>query len=301
MTKQEAKQAALRWLDEATINGGALALEQTADYTDRMNYILPAAIDFFSGQFPLTARHSVVQNPVQNLLCSGYESVQVLPGTPYTVQAAGAGSFYLEVEGVCNVQVVADGHAVSSHSCISSGEFSTLCGNLPAGEWGQTSITVKAVYPSVVRHVALYPCRFFEEKVPPFTPYTLHQMPADFKSLSHIVHTTGSSTNEDYAPYRTDGAGRFLLPRMQAGQFDFIYHRHPATLAPTAKEDTVLDIDPRAQTLLPLKLAVDLTTGTAQNAALSAYLNGHFSAMLGSALSDEREARSEIQRVYHLQ
>ncbi len=53
MTKGEAKELALRWLDEATINGEINSREQTADLTDKFNYFLNDALIFLSGFFRL--------------------------------------------------------------------------------------------------------------------------------------------------------------------------------------------------------------------------------------------------------
>ena len=52
MTKEQAKAAALRWLDEAT--GGGLALDEqtTADLRERMDHLLDGAVAAVCGRFP---------------------------------------------------------------------------------------------------------------------------------------------------------------------------------------------------------------------------------------------------------
>ncbi len=52
MTKQEAKDAALRWLDEATSGGSALDQGSTADLEDRMDHLLDGAVAAVCGRFP---------------------------------------------------------------------------------------------------------------------------------------------------------------------------------------------------------------------------------------------------------
>ncbi len=52
MTKQEAKEAALRWLDEATSGGRALETGMTADLEERMDHLLDAAVAAVCGRFP---------------------------------------------------------------------------------------------------------------------------------------------------------------------------------------------------------------------------------------------------------
>ena len=54
MTKQEAKDGAMRWMDEATVNGHAVAAAEQADFRDRMNYMIGGVIAELGAQFPLT-------------------------------------------------------------------------------------------------------------------------------------------------------------------------------------------------------------------------------------------------------
>lgn len=53
MTKQDAKDGALRWMDEATINGHAVAAAEQADFRDRMDYLIGGVIAELGAQFPL--------------------------------------------------------------------------------------------------------------------------------------------------------------------------------------------------------------------------------------------------------
>lgn len=53
MTKGEAKKQALRWLDEATLNGQPAGAELTADYTDKFNYFLWNVLVYIAAIFKL--------------------------------------------------------------------------------------------------------------------------------------------------------------------------------------------------------------------------------------------------------
>lgn len=53
MTKGEAKAQALRWLDEATLNGQSASAELTADYTDKFNYFIWNVLVYISNIFKL--------------------------------------------------------------------------------------------------------------------------------------------------------------------------------------------------------------------------------------------------------
>ncbi len=55
MTKGEAKAAALRWLDEATVGGREADSDELADYKNRMDTLLDSAVQQLATQFPLCA------------------------------------------------------------------------------------------------------------------------------------------------------------------------------------------------------------------------------------------------------
>lgn len=60
MTKQEAKECALRWMDEATVNGHAVRDSESADYRDRMDYLLGGVLTELAAIFPLTGAQEYV-------------------------------------------------------------------------------------------------------------------------------------------------------------------------------------------------------------------------------------------------
>lgn len=53
MTKSDAKEKALRWLDEATINGLEVSMDQKADLLDKFDFFLNDALCFLAGFFRL--------------------------------------------------------------------------------------------------------------------------------------------------------------------------------------------------------------------------------------------------------
>lgn len=54
MTKGEAKKLALRWLDEATLNGQPASAELTMDYTDKFDFFLWYVVVFISAIFKIS-------------------------------------------------------------------------------------------------------------------------------------------------------------------------------------------------------------------------------------------------------
>lgn len=62
MNKNDAINGALRWIDEATVNGAAASNGFIADYKDRMEHLLDGAVAMVESQFPLIESISIVQN-----------------------------------------------------------------------------------------------------------------------------------------------------------------------------------------------------------------------------------------------
>ena len=70
MTKGEAIDAALRWMDEATVGGSAADNGEIADYRDRMATLLDSVIQLLGSQFRL---HAQMDSPSGNMGWALYE------------------------------------------------------------------------------------------------------------------------------------------------------------------------------------------------------------------------------------
>lgn len=60
MTKGEAKNLALRWLDEATINGQPVSSELTADLEDKFSYMLNGVLSYLATFFKVDKTYTTV-------------------------------------------------------------------------------------------------------------------------------------------------------------------------------------------------------------------------------------------------
>ena len=80
MNKHDAINGALRWIDEATVNGSAASNGFIADYRDRMEHLLDGAVAMVESQFPLIKSVSIVQNVPKGLGGSHFEIKTVYPG-----------------------------------------------------------------------------------------------------------------------------------------------------------------------------------------------------------------------------
>ena len=200
MTKGEAKKLALRWLDEATLNGQEAGAELTADYKDKFNYFLYNVLVYVAAVFKLSRSHSV----------------QAIEGK------------------------------------------------------------AKGTYVS-------------------FT------LPNDVMELDKIVRYNASQYDE-VRTFRKEGDNVYLIPKNVIGENDtveFIYWGMP-TLVAVDDEDTVnIEVVPKAEQLVPLRLAIEATAGSDETSGISAYLEGKYSNMVANLLGEERGAIGGIvERVF---
>ncbi len=196
MTKGEAKKLALRWLDEATINGQKASAELTADLEDKFDYMLTGVLSYLSTFFKIDRTFET------------------------TIE-----------EGI-----------------------------------------KKSRYRQFV-------------------------MPEDYKGIKNIVVYDENSYAEidDFVVERN---GTFLVPEGTKGTIEFNYYGDPEAVAIDAPDDFVLEIEKKAEILVPLKLAIDATAGSEETSALSAYLNGVFSNMLANILQSQTTAYRGVTRIY---
>lgn len=200
MTKGEAKKLALRWLDEATLNGQEAGAELTADYKDKFNYFLFNVLVYVAAVFKISRTYSVTA----------------------------------------------------------------------------TDGTAKGTYFS-------------------FT------LPDDVMELDKIVRYNDSQYDEVRA-FSKEGDNVYLIPKNVIGEDDtieFIYWGMPAVVAVDADDSIDIEVVPKAEQLVPLRLAIEATAGSDETSGISAYLEGKYSNMIANLLGDEHGAINGIvERVY---
>ena len=77
------------------------------------------------------------------------------------------------------------------------------------------------------------------------------------------------------------------------------YFGLPKAVAVDAPEDTELEIVPKAEQLVPLRLAIEATAGSDETSAISAYLENKWSNMVMNLLGEQRGAYNQmVERVY---
>ena len=295
MTKEEAKQAALHWLDEATVSGRTLEGEMTADLRGRMDHLLDGAVAAVCGRFPHHAVYRAACVPPRNLFPDGAALRAVYPPQTLLLSVGHFCSFTLEVQGTAQVKVLLNGAAQSVHPVASPGRFTRICG-VQAGD----TLQIEGDAPFGVRAVGLYPDAYPADAVPPWQSVYELTMPEDFSSLEKVLYSTDGLHFARFSEYRRVSDGVYAVPRTLAGQLEFHYIRRPVRLGAAAEGGSVLDVEPDAVDLVPLRLAADLLTGMEETAVLSRYLSGLYderTAEIGRRMEPEQD---RIESIYEM-
>lgn len=300
MTKGEAKELMLRWLDEATVNGEPTAHDQIADYLDRADHLLDGVVKFLAGQFKISAVYSIVRSPIKNLLDSRFSVMPVVPPDTFT-RTAPCQSYYLEVCGDCTITFSAGGEVVTTRDVSCADSFMKIKGNVPPGTSDDVTVSIESEYPFVVRNVALYPCRFIDDDaVSDYVPYVPYELPENYREFDKIIQTNDCRSYSKFDDFRKEGLKTYLLPYYAAGQFEFHYYRNPNAIPADAPDDTVIEIPEHAAQLVPLKLAVDCCMGVNELQSAGYYLDNRFNGMLVNLLVEDRGDKLTIEPVYSM-
>ncbi len=291
MTKNEAKETALRWIDEATVNGCEPAAGELDDYRDRMDHLLDEVLQGMAAVFPLSGVCGVTHCP-EKKLCGNAAVQKIRPGESYELAHPAARSVYLEISGAAEVRFP-DGRTVKTIG----GGFTPVRGKLDGGH----GVAVCSSDPFLVRNAVLYETAYStEEKIPAFAPWVPYALPEDLRLLRKIVRQW-NGTETECTDYRCEDGRHVLLPYDKWGEYRIYYDRKPGKLSHDASDDTVLDCDPAAESLVPLKLAADVTMGTLDRAQTGYYLENRYAAMVLTVQSGRPGDRVQIRPVFAMQ
>ena len=296
MTKGEARELMLRWLDEATINGQPVSQELIGDLVNKFKYFLNSAVSYIAGQIKLPRIYSVTRTPINNLLGTGFAEWSILPGEKHLAQAPGGRSYYFELSGNCNAEIWQGAQLVKTIAHTDNA-YMAYKGILP--NTADTRIEISSDYPFSVKNIALFGAPFpADEDVPDYTPFVAYTMPPDFREFDKIIGLGGGYHILNSDEYIWERENLFRLPYQSSGQFDFHYFATPKRIEVEAPDDTVIEVVEKAEMLVPLKVAIDITAGTDDLAGTSHYLDGKFSNMLVNIMGDGIPRDNPIRSVY---
>ena len=213
MNKNDAINGALRWIDEATVNGAAASNGFIADYKDRMEHLLDGAVAMVESQFPLIESISIVQNMPRCMEGSHFEAKTVYPGDTYEFTNSDAKAYTLEICGVLTATI--DG----ARQQITAPEFKRLSGSFNG------SIKLESQYPFQVRNAAFYAFPLVE--IPEHIAWVPYELPQQMNGLVRILFSGDGVTFLDFSDYRRVDDAHIAIPYHYSGQFDIQYkHRH---------------------------------------------------------------------------
>lgn len=283
MTKNDAINGALRWIDEATVNGAAASNGFIADYKDRMEHLLDGAVAMVESQFPLIESASIVQSVPKCMEGSHFEARTVYPDEEYSFENGEAKAYTLEICG--SVSLVVDG----VRRQISSQTFERVADSFNG------SIRILSDYPFQVRNAAFY--AFPMQEIPEHIAWVPYELPQQMNGLVKILFSGDGVTFRDFSDYRRLDEYHIAIPYHYSGQFDIQYkHRH-ATLS-GASGAAEVEVEPKAVPLVPLRLAIDATSGIDETLLLNQYLTGRFAEMVGAMTDEDLEKHQNIEMVY---
>ena len=287
MNKNDAINGALRWIDEATVNGSAASNGFIADYRDRMEHLLDGAVAMVESQFPLIKSVSIVQNVPKCLGGSHFEIKTVYPGETYKFEDPDMKCFSMELFTTGKL-TINDGLRIDFEATKPDG-FMRLA--VPATK----SVIMESTQPLMVRNAGFYPYEL--SPIPEHIAWIPYDLPKQINGLVKILFSGDGITFRDFSDYRRLDEHKIAVPYHYSGQFDIQYkHRH-ATLA-GASGATEIEVDPKAVPLIPLRLAIDATSGIDETLALNQFLTGRFAEMVGAMTDEDIEKHQVIETVF---
>ena len=283
MTKNDAINGALRWIDEATVNGAAAGNGFIADYKDRMEHLLDGAVAMVESQFPTIRTSSIVQSNPPCLDGSHFEPKTIYPGNTYEFNNSAAKAYTMEICGV--LTAVIDG-AVRE---INADSFERISGEFKG------SIRLASNYPFQVRNAGFYGFRF--ASIPEHIAWIPYQLPEQMNGLVRILFSGDGVTFLDFSDYRRVDDAHIAIPSHYSGQFDIQYKRRHTLLA-NAAGTAEIEIDEKAEPLVPLRLALDATSGIDETLQVNQFLTGRFSEMVNALLEEDITKHQPIETVF---
>ena len=283
MTKNDAINGALRWIDEATVNGSAASNGFIADYRDRMEHLLDGSVSMVESQFPIVETFSIVQTIPKCMEGSHFEARTVYPGSTYEFNNALAKCYTIEISGVLTASI--DGNITA----IETESFRRYSGNFNG------SIKLYSDVPFTVRNAAFY--AFHLPEIPEHIAWMPYEMPDRMNGLVKILFSGDGYNFRDFSDYRRIDDRHIAIPFHYSGQFDIQYKKRHATLSGTAGS-TEIEVEPKAVPLVPLRLAIDATSGIDETLVLNQYLNGRFTEMVTALMEEDTEKHQCIETVF---
>jgi hypothetical protein len=299
-TKGDAKALFLTLLDEYTKKGVTLPATKNADYVSKFNLLLSEAQIYIAGLVKIPEVFTVTHNPIpiQGNLTS-HNTIQYLPGTDRVFTNVGTKAYYFEMDNIGTVTIAVNGVTVKTIENTAKRKYTAYKGNTGAESTDTVVITFTGEYPYNIKNIAPYAYKFpTDDDVPVFDQYPGYDMPSDFMSFDTVTLRTDPRMYELYKAFKWENNTRVILEGYKVGSFDIHYYKYPATILPTAADDTELEIEDKAFDLLVLHTGILATA--ADNPTLSAYLRSIFIEKAQNVVGEMVPQDSTVQTIYSM-
>jgi len=298
-TKGDCLNLFLSYLDEATKKGVVLPVTKNADYRSKFSYFLNDAQIYVASFIKIPAVYTVTHNPVPNLLTTGFDTVQYLPGTAKVLTATGAKSYYLELDNVGTVTIAVNGVTTSILTNTVKRAFTAYKANTGANSTDTVTITFSGLYPYNIRNTAMYAYVFpLDTDVPDYTAYMTYTMPTDFMSFDTVMIQSDSRVHEAYLNYKWESTKKVILGYDDTGSFDINYFAYPVTILPADADTVSMSVEDKAIDLVVLQAGIMSTA--ADNPGLSSWLRSLYVEKAQNVSQTERVNEISVQTVYSI-
>jgi len=298
-TKGDCLNLYLRLLDEATKKGVAIPTTKNADYRDKFNYFLNEAQIYIASLIKIPAVYQITQNEIPNLLSSGFEMKQYLPGTDLTLTSAGAKSYYFEMDNVGSATITVNGVTIATITNTIKKVFTAYYANTGATATDIVTITFAGLYPYNVRNTAMYAYAFpTNADVPAYTPQVIYDMPSDFMSFDDIINKNDDVVYRSFVEYRWEKSKKIIFSYEEKGSFDIHYFAYPAPILSTDADTVLMSVEDKAIDLVVLQAGIMATA--ADNPSLSSWLRSLYIEKVQNITNETKINDTTIQTVYSI-
>ena len=299
-TKADARNYFLKLIDESTKKGVDLPVSKNSDYRDKFNYFLDPAQKYIAGIIKIPEVYRVTQNPIPNLIgnFSGFDLIQVLPGTPKVFNLTGCKAMYFEMDNVGTATLSINGVVAETISNTIKKQFTSYSRLTGASSSDIVTVEFSGNYPFNIRNTGFYAYAFpLEADIPVYTPYVEYDLPVDFLEFDAVIIKTDPRVYETYVAHKWENNKKIIFNYYDTGSFDIHYYKYPADILPTADDSTVLEIEEKAFELVAMQCGIMATA--ADNPALSSWIRSLFIEKASNISQIELPLLNSVQTVFY--
>lgn len=303
MNLGEAKNKAIKLIDEYSNKGVLITSTKNIDYLNRMNQFADMAQREISMYKLINAEIDITQKPIINLLgdqmklYTHYDQDLIFGGV-------GGKSYYMEVDNLADIYIE-EQTAVNVWTELAhiintvKGKFTTFTGLLtPSLITNSMRIRFSGSYIYNFRNIALYQYTFpTVADIPAYSPVRRYSMQPDYYKLNKIVAEYDRLQYIEIENFKWEGRNVLVLPSTFEGSLKILYFRYPTKITDDTLDSVEFEIDQEAQELIPLYIAQAVIK--VENPSISSIIFSEYQNKLANLDTNEQTGQSEMQNVWN--